>query len=75
MTSAERALRHGELNILKQMKRKHQGNATDTRRKRLKPDTWTIADDDSDLNGPDIRDVDFRLTNDQSKLQVNIFLT
>lgn len=67
MSSAERALRYGELKLLRSIKKSIQEEAP-RKRHTLKMDTWTIGDED-DASAVDIRDVDFRLRNDQSQLQ------
>lgn len=69
MSSAERSLRHGEVKLLKSLKRSLQDEAP-RRRRTLKPDSWTIAEDEDDKSAVDIRDIDFRLKNDSSQLQV-----
>ncbi|KAG8247631.1 DEAH (Asp-Glu-Ala-His) box polypeptide 34 [Homalodisca vitripennis] len=69
LSSAERSLRHGEVKLLKSMKRSLQEEAP-RRRRTLKPDTWTLAEDEEDKSTVDIRDIDFRLSNDSSQLQV-----
>lgn len=72
MSSAERSLRHGEVKLLKSLKRSLQDEAP-RRRRTLKPDSWTIAEDE-DKSAVDIRDIDFRLKNDSSQLQVLVLL-
>lgn len=69
MSSAERALRHGELKLLRSIKKSIQEEAPRKRRTLKMDNTWTIGDED-DASAVDIRDVDFRLKNDQSQLQV-----
>uniref|UniRef100_A0A1B6D6A9 RNA helicase n=1 Tax=Clastoptera arizonana TaxID=38151 RepID=A0A1B6D6A9_9HEMI len=66
LSSAERALRHGEVKLLKSMKRSIQ-NESPRKKRLLKMDTWTI--DDEEDKTIDIRDVDFRLKNDTSQIQ------
>lgn len=73
MSSAERSLRHGEVKLLKSLKRSLQDEAP-RRRRTLKPDSWTIAEDEDDKSTVDIRDIDFRLKNDSSQLQVLVLL-
>lgn len=73
MSSAERSLRHGEVKLLKSLKRSLQDEAP-RRRRTLKPDSWTIAEDEDDKSAVDIRDIDFRLKNDSSQLQVLLLL-
>lgn len=73
MSSAERSLRHGEVKLLKSLKRSLQDEAP-RRRRTLKPDSWTIADGEDDKSVVDIRDIDFRLKNDSSQLKVLILL-
>lgn len=68
MSSVERSLRHGEVKLLKSLKQSLQ-DAAPRKRQTLKPDTWVIADDE-DKATVDIRDIEFRLRNDNSQLQV-----
>jgi hypothetical protein len=70
MSSAERALRHGEIKLLRNMKRNH-ANEVPRKKKILKPDTWQIEDDDNNKE-VDIKDIDFRLSNNQNQLEVII---
>ncbi|XP_063894921.1 probable ATP-dependent RNA helicase DHX34 isoform X2 [Helicoverpa armigera] len=73
MSSAERALRHGQMKQLKDARRQYKQKAANDmkRKKRLKFDSWEIVDentnDDDDVI--DIRDVEFRLTNDAQRIQ------
>nr|XP_049702650.1 probable ATP-dependent RNA helicase DHX34 isoform X1 [Helicoverpa armigera] len=73
MSSAERALRHGQMKQLKDARRQYKQKAANDmkRKKRLKVDSWEIVDentnDDDDVI--DIRDVEFRLTNDAQRIQ------
>ncbi|KAF9407084.1 hypothetical protein HW555_012772 [Spodoptera exigua] len=72
MSSAERALRHGQVKQLKDARRQFKQKAANDlkRKKRLKMSSWEIIDDngneDEDI---DIRDVEFRLTNDAQRIQ------
>ncbi|CAH1637402.1 unnamed protein product [Spodoptera littoralis] len=72
MSSAERALRHGQVKQLKDARRQFKQKAANDlkRKKRLKMSSWEIVDenanDDEDF---DIRDVEFRLTNDAQRIQ------
>lgn len=69
LTSSERAKRHGEVRMLKAIKRK-QKYQEPRKRKVLKHNT-NDADEDFDDADDDIRDVDFRLYNDAAKLEVS----
>ena len=70
LTSTERSMRHGEKRYLKQLQRTHQAQAP-RQKKLLKTDTWCIDDGDAEESGRiDIKDVEFRLTNDFTKIQV-----
>lgn len=69
MSSGERAIRHGELRQLKEMKRAHKFEAPQ-KRKLLKSDTWGLEDNVEEDQSVDIRDVDFRLSHDPSKINV-----
>lgn len=70
MTSAERALRHGELKLLRNMKKTHKEEDS-RKRKVLKKDMWEIEDNlDYEDDSVDIRDIDFRLRNNQRQVKV-----
>lgn len=71
LSSSERARRHGEVRMLKAVKRK-QKYQEPRKRKILKHNTEQ-TDDNNDLENQDedIRDIDFRLYNDNAKLEVN----
>jgi ATP-dependent RNA helicase DHX34 len=71
LTSAERSMRHGELRQLKELRKAHKMEAP-KRRKLLKSDPWGVEDNDEDKDKIDIRDVEFRLKFDASKMNVNI---
>lgn len=70
MTSAERAIRHGELKLLKSLKQTYKQSAP-TKRKQLKIDTFDIQLEDNDNNDDeiDIKDVEFRMKNDATQVQ------
>ncbi|XP_063238775.1 probable ATP-dependent RNA helicase DHX34 [Bacillus rossius redtenbacheri] len=73
MSSAERALRHGELQALRALKRSHR-DAAPQRRKTLRPDVWEACmEGDEERDGRagevDIKDVEFRLSNDSSQVR------
>ncbi|XP_053693938.1 probable ATP-dependent RNA helicase DHX34 isoform X2 [Sabethes cyaneus] len=68
MTSAERAIRHGEMKQLRQLRKAHRMEAP-RRRQLLKSDPWGLGDDEEDDGKIDIRDVEFRMKLDSSKLQ------
>jgi hypothetical protein len=71
LSSSERALRHGELKVLRTLKRSFK-EAGPRKRKVLKVDTWEIGEEGADEPGDiDIRDVEFRLSNDSSQVQVS----
>lgn len=69
MSASERIIRKGELRQLKQMRREHKSEAP--KRRKLKMNQFTIENEDEDDGSVDIRDVDFRLSNDASKIDVN----
>lgn len=72
LSSSERIIRKGELRQLKQMQRAHKQDAP--KRKQLrKVDQYTIENEDEDDGAVDIRDVDFRLSHDASKIDVSLF--
>ena len=68
MSSGERAIRHGELRQLREVRRAHKREAP-KKRKLLKSDA--LEDDDVDDKSVDIRDVEFRLTHDSGKINVS----
>ncbi|XP_066993061.2 probable ATP-dependent RNA helicase DHX34 isoform X2 [Anabrus simplex] len=69
MSSSERALRHGELKLLKSLQRSYR-EAGPRKKKRLKLDVWQIGEEDGNEPGDiDIRDVEFRLRNTTSQVQ------
>nr|CAD7611072.1 unnamed protein product [Timema genevievae] len=69
LSSAERALRHGELRLLRSLKREHR-EAAPKKRRTLKLDVWELAVEGGNEEGEiDIKDVEFRLSNDSSQVQ------
>lgn len=75
MSSGERAIRHGELRQLRQMRKEHKMEAP-RKRKLLKYDPWMNENDDEDDGKTmDLRDVEFRLAHDSSKINVSQFET
>ncbi|XP_018359215.1 PREDICTED: probable ATP-dependent RNA helicase DHX34 isoform X2 [Trachymyrmex cornetzi] len=70
MTSAERAIRHGELKLLKSLKRTYK-QSEPKKRKQLKIETFDIRleDNDEDNGELDIKDIEFRMRNDSSQVQ------
>lgn len=71
LSSAERAIRNGELRQLKELRKAHRMEAP-RKRKLLKSDPWGLGEDgeeEADDGRVDIRDVEFRLSHDASKLQ------
>ncbi|XP_055678167.1 probable ATP-dependent RNA helicase DHX34 isoform X2 [Lutzomyia longipalpis] len=69
MTSAEKTIRHGELKQLRHLRREHRME-TPKKRKLLKSDSWQVDGEDDQADGNvDIRDVEFRLSNDRHKMQ------
>ncbi|XP_013142915.1 PREDICTED: uncharacterized protein LOC106106801 [Papilio polytes] len=75
MSSAERAMRHGQMKQLKDMRRqyKHKAAEESKRKKRLKVDSWEIVDDKTeDDNVLDIRDIEFHMTNDAQRIRALI---
>lgn len=63
-------MRHGELKLLKNLKRTHKQNEP-RKRKKLKVDSFGIEmeDDSLDTGEIDIKDVEFRMKNDLSQVQ------
>ncbi|XP_070155640.1 probable ATP-dependent RNA helicase DHX34 isoform X2 [Polyergus mexicanus] len=70
MTSAERAIRHGELRLLKSLKRTYK-QSEPRRHKQLKVQTFDIQleDNDDDDGELDIKDIEFRMRNDSNQVQ------
>ncbi|XP_011867722.1 PREDICTED: probable ATP-dependent RNA helicase DHX34 [Vollenhovia emeryi] len=68
MTSAERAIRHGELKLLKTLKRTYK-QSEPKKRKQLKVETFDIQLEDDDNGQLDIKDIEFRMRNDSSQVQ------
>lgn len=70
MSSTERMLRHGEMRLLKTLKRTYKQTAP-RKRKELKLDLFDIQMEDKDENDGeiDIKDVEFRMRNDPSQVQ------
>lgn len=73
MSAAERVIRKGELRQLKQMQRAHKYDAP-RKRKLKKMDQYSIVNEDEEDGTVDIRDVDFRLSNDASKIDVSVLV-
>lgn len=67
MTSSQRAVRHGELKLLRSMKRDFQ-NAAPRKRTLLKVDPFEVCGEE-EQEGVDIKDVEFRMRNDSSQVQ------
>ncbi|XP_043272720.1 probable ATP-dependent RNA helicase DHX34 isoform X2 [Venturia canescens] len=70
VSSAERSMRHGELKLLKSLKRNYSQSA-ERKRKQLKLEIHDIEieDDEKNDNEIDIKDVEFRMKNDSSQVQ------
>lgn len=68
MTSSERAIRHGELRQLKQLRREHKMEAP-RKRSLLKQSSEFVIEGSEQATGTDIRDVEFRLSHDPSKMK------
>ena len=64
-TSHERMIRQGEVKLLKRLKANYSKSPS---RKRLKPDFYEVENDSEKLE-PDIKDIEFRLKNDGSKVR------
>lgn len=73
MDASERIIRKGELRQLKRMRREHKSEAP--KRRKLKMNQYTIENEDEDDGSVDIRDIDFRLSNDASKIDVSHFFS
>ncbi|XP_060804525.1 probable ATP-dependent RNA helicase DHX34 [Amyelois transitella] len=75
MSSAERSLRHGQMKQLKDMRRQYKLKAAEDskRKKRLKVDSWEIAEEGGDGGDAlDIRDIEFRLCHDAGRVRALI---
>lgn len=70
MSSAERAIRHGELKLLKSLKRIYKQNEP-RKRKQLKLESFDIQLEDNDHEDGeiDIKDIEFRMKNDSNQVQ------
>ncbi|XP_059479514.1 probable ATP-dependent RNA helicase DHX34 [Neocloeon triangulifer] len=73
MTSSERIQRHGELQLLRKMKREHR-NEEPRKRSVLKLDPWGLQESgaagmEEEGGKIDIKDVEFRLGNDRTQLR------
>lgn len=69
MTSSERAIRHGELRQLKELKKAHKMEAP-RKRNVLKHSSGFSGDgEEEEQKGTDMRDVEFRLSHDPSKMK------
>ena len=69
VSSADRIRRHGEVKLLRKMKREYDRKAP-KRRKLLKIDGR--SDEESDDNELDVKDVEFRLSHDRRQVEVRI---
>lgn len=67
LSSAERAIRHGELKQLKSMRYKLRNESKSSQRKQLKYEMY--EDEEKSNQKLDLRDVEFRITNDFKRLQ------
>lgn len=62
-------MRHGELKLLRSMKKEYQ-NAAPRKRTLLKVDPFDVCGGEEEEKGVDIKDVEFRMRNDSNQLQV-----
>lgn len=75
MSSAERSIRYGELKKLKRLRYELKNEMKSTQRKRLKYTCYNEDDNEEENGGKsDIRDVEFRISNDYDALQVILVL-
>ncbi|CAH2049462.1 unnamed protein product, partial [Iphiclides podalirius] len=75
MSSAERALRHGQMKQLKDLRRQYKQKSAEEskRRRRLKVDSWEVVEEGAgDDHHLDIRDIEFRMTNDAQRIRALI---
>ncbi|CAK9825387.1 Probable ATP-dependent RNA helicase DHX34 [Anthophora retusa] len=70
MSSAERAIRHGELKLLKSLKRTYK-QSEPRKRKQLKVESFDVQIEDNDHCDEeiDIKDIEFRMRNDPNQVQ------
>ncbi|XP_014214500.1 probable ATP-dependent RNA helicase DHX34 [Copidosoma floridanum] len=69
MTSSERIIRHGELKLLRSLKRSYKQSDSSRKRKQLKMDDDNIRiEDDKEDEEIDIKDIEFRMKNDFSRI-------
>lgn len=74
MTSSERIQRHGELQLLRKLRRQHR-NEEPRKRTILKMDLYGLQEGDAEgaetSSKLDMKDVEFRLGNDKAQLRVS----
>lgn len=69
MSSAERSIRHGELKQLKSLRYQLRNESKSAKRKLLKYEMFNDGEEEKSLQKTDLRDVEFRITNDFKRLQ------
>lgn len=69
MSSAERSMRHGELKQLKSLRYQLRNESKSAKRKLLKYEMFNDGEEEKSLQKTDLRDVEFRITNDFKRLQ------
>lgn len=67
LSSAERVIRHGELKQLKSLRYQLKTESKSKNRKQLKYEMYNFADKDKEAKETDIRDVEFRISNDYKR--------
>ncbi|KAJ8670739.1 hypothetical protein QAD02_001998 [Eretmocerus hayati] len=68
MSSSDRIIRHGELKLLRSLKRSYKQSDSNRRKQlKLEDDTYTIENDQEDAE-VDIKDIEFRMRNDVTKV-------
>lgn len=64
MSAGERAIRHGEIKLLKSLQYELKKNDRSQKRKILRHKDHEFEDQEEDTSKLDIRDVEFRISND-----------
>lgn len=67
MSAGERAIRHGEVKLLKSLQYQLKNDNKSQKRKILKYKTHELEEQEDEKSHTDIRDVEFRLSNDLSR--------
>lgn len=72
MTSAERSFRHGEVKLLRSMRQSYKEARPPRKKRVLKLDVWEVEGAEVEEPGDiDIKDVEFRLSNNSLQVQAS----